>query len=186
MPGQLWFDKKLLLFIPILLLLSLCACQRLPESYPPPEQRHPIAGEDLAPASMMVNMNDPAAKSYFVKDIGSTLEGATWRWTGKRPTVKILLVKTAGLKLVVDFTLWEGNLKQTGPVTVSFFIGDRLLQKVRYEHAGYQHFETEVNPDWVQTAEETIVSAEIDKLFVAPEDGVTLGFILTKMGFERI
>ena len=167
------------------LLMSLCACHRLPETYSPPEQRQSVAGEEMVRASMMVNMNDPDAKSHFVKDISPALEGATWRWTAKRPTCKVLLVKTGGLKYLVDFTLWEGNMKQTGPVTVAFFIGDRLLDKVRYEHPGYQHYEIAVNPDWVQTADETIIAAEIDKLYVSPEDGVTLGFILSKMGFER-
>ena len=182
---RLWFDKKLYILIPILLLLSLCACQRLPEAYPPPEQRQSVVGEDMVRASMMVNMNDPNAKSHFVKDISATLEGATWRWTGKRPTCKTLLVKTTGLKYVVDFTLWKGNMEQTGPVTVAFFIGDRLLEKVRYQHPGYQHYEIAVTPDWIQTADETIMAAEIDKLYVSPEDGLTLGFILSKMGFER-
>lgn len=136
-------------------------------------------------ASMMVNMNDEDAESHFVKDIVLKLEGATWRWTAQRPTVKILLVKTHGLKFVTDFTLYEGCMKQTGPVTLSFWIGGHLLDKVRYDTPGYKHFEKAVDPEWLQTATETQVSEEIDKLYVDPEDGTKLGFILTKMGFER-
>ena len=134
---------------------------------------------------MMVNMNDVNAQLHFVKDISSKLEGETWRWTGKRPTVKVLLVKTRGLKLVSDFTVWEGTLPQTGPVTISFYTDDKLLDKMRVDTPGYKHFEKEVNPDWLQTANETMIAAEIDKLYVAPEDGTKLGFILTRLGFER-
>lgn len=161
------------------------ACQRLPDSYPPPEQRHPLEGDDPIRAGIMVNMNDQDAKRFFVKDISDTLEGRTWRWTQKRPTVKILLLRTHGLKFVIDFTLWDGAIGQTGPPTISFFVGDRLLEKVRYDTPGYKHFEKAVPAGWLQTSEPTLVSAEIDKMYVAPEDKVTLGFILTRMGFER-
>lgn len=134
---------------------------------------------------MMVNMNDRDAPTHFVKDIRATLEGASWRWTQKRPTLKILLVKTQRLKFAADFTIWEGTMQQTGPVTISFFVDDKLLDKVRYETPGYKHFEKPVDPAWLQTATETLVSAEIDKIYVDPGDHARLGFILTRMGFER-
>lgn len=168
-----------------LLILANCACEHPPESYPPPEQRHPIEGPALNRASMLVNMNDEDAKEHFVKDISDKLEGGSWRWTGKRPTVKILLVKTQGLKLTSDFTIWEGCLAQTGPVHVSFFIGDQLLGKVRYDTPGYKHFVTPVDPAYLQTAKDTLVSAEIDKVYKDPQDGTVLGFILSNIGFER-
>lgn len=134
---------------------------------------------------MMVKMNDEDAPAHFVKDIGHKLEGGSWRWCEKRPTVKILLVKTQGLKFSTDFTIWEGCLKQTGPVSISFFIGDKLLDKVRYDTAGYKHFEKAVDDAWLQTADETLVAEEIDKVYVDPQDGTKLGFILTNLGFDR-
>jgi hypothetical protein len=157
----------------------------MPEWYPPPPQRQPLTIPEPPAGSMMVNMNDLDAPAHFVKDISSTLEGATWRWTQKRPTLKILLVKTQGLKFATDFTIWEGTLKQTGPVTISFFVDDKLLDNVRYDTPGYKHFEKPVDPAWLQTGTDTLVSAEIDKVYVDPGDKATLGFILTKMGFER-
>lgn len=134
----------------------------------------------------MINMNDPEAPSYFVNDISRSLEGNTWRWTGKRPTVKVLLPRTTGLKYVIDFVILAVVLKQTGPITVSFFIGDRLLDRVRYTSEGARHFEKPVNPEWLQTAKETEVSAEPDKLYVAPEDQTKLGLLLIRMGFESV
>jgi len=163
----------------------LCACNRLPESYAPPEQRQPVLGRTYERASMMVNMNDEDAPEHFVKDIGHKLEGNSWRWCEKRPTVRILLVKTQGLKFKTDFTIWEGCLKQTGPVTVSFWIGDKLLDKIRYDTPGYKHLEKPVDPSWLQTQDDTLVAEEIDKLYLDPVDGTKLGFILTSIGFER-
>jgi hypothetical protein len=163
----------------------LAGCNRLPEWYPPPEQRQPLTIPEPPPGSIAVKMNDTDAPEHFVKDISAKLEGTTWRWTQKRPTLKILLIKTRDLKFVADFTIWEGTMTQTGPVTISFFIDEKLLDKVRYDTPGYKHFEKPVDPAWLQTATETIVSAEIDKLYVDPADKATLGFILTRMGFER-
>lgn len=134
---------------------------------------------------MLVNMNDDDAPLHFVRDISSSLEGSTWRWTQQRPALKILLIKTVGLKYVVDFTLPEPTMRQTGPVNISFFLGDRLLDRVHYEKPGYQHYEQAIPPAWLQTTSETEISAQIDKLYKSPGDGATLGFILTRMGFER-
>lgn len=174
--------------LPVLTLLSVlsCACDPAPVSYPPPTQRPPIT-ELFVPtrAGMVVNMNDDDASDHFVRDIGAKLEGGSWRWTQKRPAVKILLSKTHGLKFVSDFTVWEGTLAQTGPVTISFFIDERLIDKTRYDSPGYKHIAKPVPPEWLQTSTDTIVAAEIDKLYKDPGDGVTLGFILSRIGFER-
>ena len=136
-------------------------------------------------ASMMVNMNDDDAPLHFVQDISLALEGSTWRWTKKRPTLKVLLIKTKDLRFVVDFTLPDVTMQQTGPVTISFFLGDRLLDRIRYAKPGYQHYERPIEPAWLQTANETVLSAQIDKVYKDPGDGAVLGFILTRMGFER-
>lgn len=161
----------------------LTACNRQPEWYPVPEQRKPISLPPPTPGSLIVNMNDPDAAGHFVRDISPALESETWRWTGKRPTVKILITQTTGLKYVIDFALAGMTLKQTGPVTVSFFVDDKLLDKVRYDTEGNKHFEKAVDPGWLQTGNETEISAELDKVFVAPGDKTVLGLILTRIGF---
>lgn len=182
----LCFHKYLLRFLPLPLLLTTCACERLPEWYPPPAQRPPITDTFVRNRdAMLVNMNDGDAPEHFVRDIEPKLEGGRWRWTQKRPTIKILLSQTQGLKLVCEFTIWEGTMAQTGPVTISFFVGDKLLQSIHYDTPGYKHFAKPVPPEWLQTSTDTVVSAEIDKLYKDPADGGTLGFILTSLGFER-
>ncbi len=130
-------------------------------------------------------MSDPDFAEHIVSGINPPQDTNSWRWTQKRPTLKVLLLETEGLKFLADFTIWEGTMKQTGPVTISFFIGDKILDKVTYNTPGFKHFEKPVNPDWLQTTTDTVIAAEIDKVYTSPTDGTKLGFILTRMGFAK-
>jgi hypothetical protein len=170
--------------IALLLVCFLCACSRPPEVYAPPEQRHPFERADPAPAKMLIDMHDADADTYVVKDVGHGSATDYWRWTGQRPTLKVLLVRTQNLKFVCDFALPDVPMRQTGPVKISFFVGDHLLDQVRYTKPGQQHFEKPVPKEWLQVSNETEISAAIDKLYIAPEDQAKLGFILARMGFE--
>src|SRR5579863_7930005 len=68
-------------------ILLLAGCDRLPESYPPPEQRHPVQGSN--PDAMMVEMSDPDANLHIVKDVYGP-SNPSWRWTAQNPTVQLL------------------------------------------------------------------------------------------------
>jgi hypothetical protein len=70
-------------------------------------------------------------------------------------------------------------------VELSFFVNQRLLDKVRYTTPGYKHFQKLVPPDWLTTDVESTVSITIDKMFVGPEDGLRFGFILSSVGFVQ-
>ena len=133
----------------------------------------------------MVEMSDPDVGDHIVRDIGPAQDQAPWRWARKRPTLKVLVVDTQGLKFLTDFSIWEESLKKTGPVTISFFIGDKLLDSITYDTPGDKHFEKSVDPDWLQTAKETEIGAEVDKIYTAPLDGAKFGFIITRMGLVR-
>ena len=167
----------------ILACALLCSCERYPESYPPPEQRHPVEGANPVPFSMMVEMSSPDADLHIVKDIGEGSAGDYWRWTGQQPTVKILAITSDKLKLACDFALWDTAFDLTGPVEISFLVNDHLLEKVRYTSPGNKHFEKPVPPGWLRTDVESTVSASIDKLYTAPQDGKQFGFILVRIGF---
>jgi hypothetical protein len=161
----------------------LCGCHRQPETNSQPEQRQPASAASVNAPMLMVDLGAPDAPAHFVKDI---IDGPdSWRWTRTHPTLKLLLITTQDLKFSTDFTLWADGMKQTGPVTISFFVGDRLLGHVRYTTPGYKHFEKPVPSEWLQTTTDTIISAEIDKLYVAPLDGAKFGFILSRMGFTH-
>jgi len=130
---------------------------------------------------MMVELHDSDASAHFVKDIEPG-EG-WWRWTKQHPTVKVLTYTTQNLKLAVDFAIWDKGFQQTGPLELSFFVNDHLLDKVRYTTPGQKHFEAPVPAEWLRTDEESTASIAIDKMYISPDDGQTFGIILSTIGF---
>src|SRR5215472_391881 len=135
----------------LLVMAVLCSCERYPDSYPPPEQRHPVEGVNPGLSSMMVEMSSADASWHFVKDVEPGQPGDQWRWTKQEPTLKILAITTTKLKLSVDFSLWDTAFQQTGPVEISFSVNGKQLDKVRYTSPGYKHFEKAIPPDWLAT-----------------------------------
>jgi hypothetical protein len=160
-------------------------CARAPDSYPPPMQRKTLADLEATPSGMLVSMSDPNAAVYFVRDIGPGLEGGRWRWTNQRPELKLYLTSTEGLRLVWEFSLVETTFRKTGPVTVSFFVNGRPAGQLPCPRPGDYTFEQPVKPDLLRLNAYNIIAAEADKLWVSPEDGVKLGFTLTRAGFMK-
>jgi hypothetical protein len=165
--------------LPRLLLLS--SCDRPPEVYPPPEQRHPAEGVNPGPEAMMIEMDSPDAKLSIVKDIYDP-GGTPWRWTEQDPTVKVLVLSTDKLKFSTDFALWDDGFKTTGPVELSFLVNGKLLDKVRYNTPGVKHYEKPVPADWLTPDMEALLSFHVDKLYVSPRDKKRFGVILTRIG----
>lgn len=172
-----------ILLAPVILLL--CSCERPPDTFPPPEQR-PALAESSAPdpSTMMVEMEDPNCAFHIVKDIYEP-GSPSWRWTAKQPTLKVLVYATDQVKLMADFSLWDEAFKQTGPLELSFLVNGHLLDKVRYATPGNKHFEKPVPAEWLSTETESIIAIDVDKLYVAPQDGAKFGVILTRIGFIR-
>lgn len=166
----------------ILSCIFLVGCAAAPD-YPPPLQRQVPSGPLKDPVGRFVNMNDPNAAAYIVRDIQDNVEGTGWRWTHQYPELRFLLDRTKGLRFAMDFAFPELNFKQTGPVTVSFFINGKLLDRIRYTTAGDKHFEKAVPPAWLRTGEYTTFRAEVDPPWIAPTDKARLGFVLHRAGF---
>jgi hypothetical protein len=162
----------------------LCGCGNLPEPYAPPAQR--LLFEAPPEAVRVLNMSDADAERHFVQDIAAELQGNTWRWTGKRPTIRLHLDSTQKLVFSIDFAIPESTFQQTGPVTLSLFVNDHLLDRVRYASPGRRRLEKPVPADWLQPKADATVSAEIDKVWTPPQPGAPpLGFILVALGFEQ-
>ena len=165
------------------LALALCSCRSGSDQYPPPEQRPSFEGFKL-PAGRILNMDDADAPLHFVRDIAPGV-AANWRWTNQRPAVRIRVRDVENLKYVIDFTLPQATFKDTGPVTVTFTVNDHALDRVRYAASGSQHFEKAVPVDWVAVHKDATVGAEVDKTWISKDDGVRLGFILTRIGLTQ-
>lgn len=163
----------------------LAGCNRYPDSYPPPIQRGLAQQGQTGQYRHFIAMNDPDAANYFVSDIGAGLENDSWRWTGPRPEMRFVLEQVKDLKFTMDFSIAGVTFEQTGPVTVSFFINGRLLDRVRYAAFGEQRFEKEVDPAWLTAGRDTIAAAQIDPPWVSPKDGTRLGVILVHAGFVK-
>ena len=86
----------------------------------------------------------------------------------------------------IDFTIADITFPDTGPITVSFYVNDRLLDRVTYDQPGGQHVDLPVPSDWIVPGEEATAAAEVDKLWTSPDDGVELGLILTSIGLTQV
>ena len=162
----------------------LCGCSNLPEPYAPPAQR-PIF-EALAETTRILNMSDDDAESHFVQDIGAELAGNTWRWAGKRPTIRLRAGSNEKLLYSIDFAVAESTFEKTGPVTLAFFVNDHLLDRVRYAAPGRQRVEKPVPAEWMEPNENVTLAAEIDKVWTPPQrGGKPSGFILVALGLVQ-
>ena len=167
------------------LTLALAGCVNIPSTYAPPIERKPVTGYGSNALASIVSMNDPNAKAHILKDVSATVESGAWRWVFKRPELRFALAGVKDVKLVMDFAIAKETFDATGPVTISFFVNDRLLEAVRYDQPGNKHFEKPVPAGWLRPDAMTTVAAEIDKLYKSPQDGAELGFILSRAGFTR-
>jgi hypothetical protein len=89
------------------------------------------------------------------------------------------------LKLVWDFSVAEVTFKETGPVTVSFYVNGTGVGRVPCPKPGDYKFEQPVRQDLLRANEYNTIAAQADKLWVSPADGAKLGFTMTRAGFLR-
>jgi hypothetical protein len=165
--------------------LLLAGCISQPQTYAPPVQREPMLdGKAPKPPKDMLRMSDRETDAYIVQDIPKTGVEA-WRWTGKRPTVRIYVDDPGGRKFVADYSVAQATLKDTGPVKLTFFVNDKPLATVSIDHDGQKHFEHDVPPEMLKPTEDNLFAIEIDKTWTAKEDGAQLGFMLAAIGLTR-
>ncbi|MFM2124485.1 MAG: hypothetical protein RL328_936, partial [Acidobacteriota bacterium] len=89
------------------------------------------------------------------------------------------------INFVADFTVPEATFKTTGPVTIAFHVNGHTVETIRCAEPGARKLSKAVPPEWIVAGKENIVGAEIDKLWVSPDDGAQLGFILTQIGLTE-
>jgi hypothetical protein len=166
----------------LIFLVFLSACDRLPDSYPPPQQRQPVPGlNQLGPEAMLVSMGGSEVDPYIVKDIYPGT-GISWRWSKQEPTVRVPVRSPKTFS--AEFALWPDSFKDTGPLTISFLVNGKLLDKVRYTTPGTKHFEKPVPTEWFAGSDQATVALSVDKLYTAPGDGAQFGVILVSLGLK--
>ena len=132
-----------------------------------------------------IRMNDPTADAYIVRDISKTVENNSWRWAYQHPALDFYLSTTSNLKFAMDAGVTETTFKETGPVTLTISINDHVLDKLRFDHPGNQHFEKPVPAEFLRAGTENLVAIEADKQWVSKTDGAVLTFVLIQAGFAK-
>ena len=170
------------IFLP---LCFLAGCANIPDSYAPPIQRKPLTGTEPSEVGHFVNLGDPAADAYIVRGVSSSAEAGSWRWTRKRAELRFFLDSTAHFNFKSNFSIADSTFQETGPVTISVYINDNLLDTIRCDAPGEKHIEKPVPEKFLRPKAVNLVAMEIDKVWVSKTDGAVLGFILTRAGFTQ-
>jgi hypothetical protein len=168
----------------LLLFCVLAGCANIPDSYAPPMQRKPLTGSEPSAVGAFVNMGDPNAGAYIVRDITDSVEG-NWRWVRKRPELRFFLESVDNLTFKADFTVPGVILKDIGPVNISIFVNGKLLDTVHCADDQEKHFVKPVPASMLRANALNFVALETDKVYVAKADGAILGFILLRAGFGQ-
>jgi hypothetical protein len=150
----------------------------------PPQQQYSPA-PDPGPNPPFIEMGDLRVPDYIVRDVSLTAEGKGWRWTYLEPTLRFPLHDYDHQRFIMDFSVVSTTFKDTGPVTLSCYINDRLLTRVHCPHPGDYRLEQVVPAAWLREVSPTIVRAVLDKVWTAPSDGARLGYVLLRAGFQK-
>ena len=157
-------------------ILAACA----PSSVPLPPQRRTFTGPERHPFAAFVNLADPHAEAYIVR--GVRPEGR-WAWTAQRAELRFRLEEPRAWRFAADLFIAGQTLRETGPVTISFFINGKLLGKLRADEAREFSFDQPVPPGWLDPAAPVAVAMEADPVWRGP-DGKEFGFLLVSAGFR--
>lgn len=164
-------------------LLVSSGCLNLPESYPPPVQRHYDFPLDDSLLDEFVAMNEPEAPLHFVKDISPYLEAGSWRWAYAKPELRFKLPPGKRWQFLVELALPEVVFSSTGPVRLSILVQDTTLARPILEKPGHYKLVSDVPDRLVQEGGVVHVRLLPDKYYVAPADNQPLSFILLRAGF---
>jgi len=173
-----------LFLVPISLLLLFTGCSRTPDIYQPVIQRKPLTGPD-AHIGQFINMSDPSADAFIVRDISRTTEAGSWRWAYRHPQLRFYLRNVDRLHFVMDVGLAENTFHETGPVTLTVQINGHEFDKIVLDKPGDRNFDKIVPVALLQPHSENFVSFETDKQWVSKEDGAVLSFVLRRAGFIK-
>jgi hypothetical protein len=165
------------------LLLVMAACGRHARSYPVPEQRSLDLGVDPGGIAAFVQMSDPAANDYIVRDIG--LAPGVYRWAFLHPELRFLVAHPEGMSFRAELAVPEVTFRVTGPVTVTYALDGKVLGSIRCDHAGKYEVRKPVPAGWVEPYQYVHVTFETDHRWVSPEDGAQLSFLLFNVGFTQ-
>lgn len=167
-----------------LLLALLSACNRLPETFPPPTQRVALFVPKAGALGHFVSMSDANADAYLVQGVADHGPG-TWRWTFDHPVLRFALPDIARVNFTLDFAIPERTMRETGPVTLTIRINGTVLDRPVWDQPGELHYAHAVPSGMLRPNAVNLVSIDPSPVWVSKADGGRLGFILSRAGFKE-
>lgn len=164
-------------------LLLLPACRPSGDWQPLPFQRPALTANDESALRSFVRMADPEAPRHFLGGVSPTLEAGSWRWTGKRPELRLFVRSEAAARLRVEFAVAEDTFRATGPVRVAFVVNGTRAGEQSYSRPGQYTFEKPLPAGLLRPGAINTLAIEVDKVWISPADGEALGLILLAAGF---
>lgn len=161
--------------------IGLAGCASSPESGSPVARKE--GDVPAAPTKQLITMGDPNANAYFVKDISAGKDTGGWRWTYDHPELRFIIRKADGVHAVADFSIADATFQKTGPVTIQFFVNDKVIAKEKYTKAGSYHFDQAVPAGLLTVDKPATFALEPKPVWVSPTDKAHLGVILVRAGF---
>ncbi len=146
-----------------------------------------LVKEDKPGARIGETMTVTAADAYkyFVKDVIMCGPKSDVCWTLDAPELKFWLASTRDRVFTAHFTLSKDTLQQTGPLTIDYFINDRLLDTAHYVAEGDHVYRHPVPAGWLTITDYTLVRMQVRNPYIAPLDGARLGVLLISAGFDK-
>ena len=163
--------------------LIAAACGRQAGWYPIPVQRVLAAEYDPGGIAASVEMDDPEADTYIVRDIGRA--PGVYRWAFLHPELRFRVGHSDGVHFAAEIAVPEVTFKKTGPVTVSYAIDGKPLGSIRCDHPGRFQVSQPVPPAWAPPGQYLHVTFEATPRWVSPDDGAQLSFLLFQAGFTQ-
>jgi len=167
----------------IVLAFLTASCGWRPGSYPPPAQRSLDLGTDPGGVGPFVQMENPLADDYVVRDFMP--DHGVLRWAFVHPELRFRVKDAGNLKFEMEFAIPEVTFRVTGPVTVSCAVNGKHLGSIRCNHAGDYRMVNPVPDGLVQPDQYIHVTFEATPRWVSPEDGAQLSFLLRSAGFTQ-
>jgi hypothetical protein len=161
------------------------ACTRSPRWVALPAQWPSFDGAEPKPFGAFVEMSDPHVQAYLSRDFAMEINRDSLRWAFRNPELRFWLEETGAQVFIADFAVHSLTFASTGPVTIHVSIEGRSLGRIRCAHDGEYHFERPVPAAWLRTDRPILVTLIPDRVWVSPQDGGVLSFLLRRAGFRH-
>ncbi len=158
-------------------------CASEPPYHELPIQRVAVTGSEPRLLADSISVDSSLAERHILSGVLPGPPGSQWLWTNPKATLRFQVMEPERRKFYADFVIADSTFKSTGPVTMSFYVKDKLVGVMRCDNHGRRHFEAPVPQGLIAPGEIVETVLEADKAWTA-EDNAKLAFLLIGAGFK--